>query len=724
MRRTRFLPSLVVLVVTIGLTLTSAHLGYAQESVTPGAGTPTLATAGPGRVGPPVILWATTIGMSPSYDQPTPAVGDGVVVTSGPTGLVAIDAMTGAERWRSAQPVSGSSPLIQGGMVYVGSGEGFKAFDVATGEERWRFLTGEAAVPDQPPDMFESSATIADDTLYVGEGAYGGLYALDPTTGEERWRFDTHGASWGSPTVADGTVYIASDALFDVDQEDPAPSALYAVDAQSGEERWHVDFGAGENSFSTPLVANGTVYVGVTNPDPNTGYFLAVDAQTGDERWRTDYERGLWDGPIVAGGDLIYLTAADNKALIAMDGATGEERWRHTNPMGVYGAPVVTDDIVYFQTNDGLLTGLDATTGAELWRMLIGGGSSAPVLADDILYAAGWGTIFALGRAGAANPVALAAQPAPPASGPGSEDTRFPAARVTKYGSEPGGYWIWEPAEWAAPDAPPAAGPFPVLMFLSGCCGNGYYPTPEEVDAWMQHLARQGYVIIAPVYKVGSPLEDSRVLLRQALDELGRPGHAGIDPTKFGVIGFSYGGMTSILYAATAEEEGLPAPSALFLTAPCTENGFCLDAPEEGVTLPAGLKAVVIGYADDHVIGTDQPKRVFAALASLPDEDRDFVFMTTDGHGLPAIYAGHDTTYNGIDAADRYAVWKLSDALFACTFQGEQCEVALGNTPEQRFMGVWSDGVPVKELEVTDNPGTQVPAATPEAGMPLATPAP
>jgi hypothetical protein len=30
--------------------------------------------------------------------------------------------------------------------------------------------------------------------------------------------------------------------------------------------------------------------------------------------------------------------------------------------------------------------------------------------------------------------------------------------------------------------------------------------------------------------------------------------------------------------------------------------------------------------------------------------------------------------------------------------------VALGNTPEQRFMGTWSDGVPVTEAVVTDDP--------------------
>jgi hypothetical protein len=213
----------------------------------------------------------------------------------------------------------------------------------------------------------------------------------------------------------------------------------------------------------------------------------------------------------------------------------------------------------------------------------------------------------------------------------------------------------------------------------------------------------------APVFQYGTPVEDTDVLLPQALAELGRDGHAGIDLTQFAVIGFSYGGMSSIMYTATAQKQGLPVPRALFLTAPCTENGFCLNAPAEGVSLPAGLKAVVIGYADDHVIGIDSSKQVYAALLSLPAADRNFVSMTTDGHGSPPIYAGHDTTNNRIDAADRYAIWKLSDALFACVFHGEWCDTAMGNTPAQRFMGAWSDGMPVTELEVTDNPGTPVP---------------
>ena len=175
------------------------------------------------------------------------------------------------------------------------------------------------------------------------------------------------------------------------------------------------------------------------------------------------------------------------------------------------------------------------------------------------------------------------------------------------------------------------------------------------------------------------------MLLPQALEELERDGHAGHRPDQFAAIGFSYGGMSSIMYTATAEEAAAGTPCALLDR---TLRGERVLPEHAGRTLnlPEGLKAIVIGYTDDHVVGVDLPKRVFENFL-VPAEDRNFVTMTTDGHGLPAIYAGHDTTYNRIDAADRYAIWKLSDALFACVFHGESCEVALGNTPEQRFMG-------------------------------------
>lgn len=666
---------------------------------------------GTGPDGAPSILWMREIGMTPSFGQPTPAVGDGLVIASGATGLVAVDAETGAERWRSPQLASESSPLLWGGMVYIGTwGDGLKALDAATGEEVWQFRTGAVPVPDNlPPDSFDSSPTIVDGTLYVGEGPYGGLFALDPATGEERWRFDTHGGSTSSPAVRDGVVYIASDALWDVNADDPAPSSLYAVDAATGEERWHVAFGPEDLTFSSPVAGNGAVVIGVTNPMAGTAYYLAVDPATGDELWRVDLEGPLWVANSGASGDLFYLAGGETPFLLAVDASTGEERWRFGIGLSLFPAPTIADGVIYLQSQDGNLIALDAATGEEQWRMLVGSGGS-PVVADGKIYTGAWGNLVALGTAEDSGARTFAKLPGPPESGPGSEDTAYPAARLTRYGPEPGGFWIWEPTQWAAPDAPVAEGPFPVILFLSGCCGNGIYPTPEEVDPWLSHLARRGNVVIAPVYNSESLMEDSRALLQQAIAELGRDGHAAIDLSRFGVIGFSFGGTPAILYAATAEAEGLPVPRAVFLTAPCTD---CVEIPEEPLAFPSGMKALVIGYENDF-LGLDLPRQAFELMSSLPSEDRDFVLMTTDGHGVPALYAGHPTTYGAIDAADRYGIWKLSDALFACAFNGEECEYALGNTPEQRFMGLWSDGVPVAELVVTDDPlAAAAPAATP-----------
>jgi hypothetical protein len=64
-------------------------------------------------------------------------------------------------------------------------------------------------------------------------------------------------------------------------------------------------------------------------------------------------------------------------------------------------------------------------------------------------------------------------------------------------------------------------------------------------------------------------------------------------------------------------------------------------------------------------------------------------------HGSPA-------TGSGANALDYYGYWKLSAALLDAAFDGENRQFALGNTPEQRFMGVWSNGRLFKKATVFD----------------------
>ena len=68
-----------------------------------------------------------------------------------------------------------------------------------------------------------------------------------------------------------------------------------------------------------------------------------------------------------------------------------------------------------------------------------------------------------------------------------------------------------------------------------------------------------------------------------------------------------------------------------------------------------------------------------------------------DEDELPDVETATETAP---DALDFYGFWKLFDALTDAAFHGRNREYALGNTPQQRYMGAWSDGRPVTELVV------------------------
>jgi outer membrane protein assembly factor BamB len=72
----------------------------------------------------------------------------------------------------------------------------------------------------------QSTACVADGVLYVAE-LRGFLHCFDATTGKRHWMYDVRGSVWGSPFVADGKVFLGTEAgdLF-VFKHDPKPFAL------------------------------------------------------------------------------------------------------------------------------------------------------------------------------------------------------------------------------------------------------------------------------------------------------------------------------------------------------------------------------------------------------------------------------------------------------------------------------------------------------------------
>lgn len=200
--------------------------------------------------------------------------------------------------------------------------------------------------------------------VYIGSDD-GCLYAVDIQTGQERWKFETGDNVRSRPTIVAGVVYFASDDGY-----------LYALDAETGQELWRFDTQSGmvprvpfttmdnydwDYQQSSPSIANGVVYVGSANGD-----FYAVDAQTGQEVWRFKTGNKVRSSPAIAEG-IVYFGSWDHN-VYALDAQTGQERWRFSTGGEVQPSPTIVDGVVYVGSRRPFVYALNAQTGQELWR--------------------------------------------------------------------------------------------------------------------------------------------------------------------------------------------------------------------------------------------------------------------------------------------------------------------------------------------------------------------
>ncbi|GGY88649.1 outer membrane protein assembly factor BamB family protein [Streptomyces poonensis] len=187
-----------------------------------------------------------------------PPVAEGLVYACGglsdEVDLYAIDARTGESRWSARVGVQASQPVLSNGSVYLAGGsDGMDLYclDARTGQQKWIFPTGEWV--DHP--------AVADGIACIGN-ELGNLYAVDARTGKQRWQVRTRHDMVGTPTAANGVVYVAMGDFPNKDGllgDDVSSVILYAMDSRTGARRWEFP----SDSLSAPTVADGVVYVGV-----------------------------------------------------------------------------------------------------------------------------------------------------------------------------------------------------------------------------------------------------------------------------------------------------------------------------------------------------------------------------------------------------------------------------------------------------------------------------
>ncbi|NUQ61177.1 MAG: PQQ-like beta-propeller repeat protein [Pirellulales bacterium] len=233
----------------------------------------------------------------------SPIVVDGLVVLTneqnGPSSIVALDAATGAERWKTprrsekaaystpclfempgsppqlivtswAHGVSGldpqtgrplwelpvftyravGSPLIAEGMVFAGCGGGGtgKPFVAVRPGDPARGAKAEV-VYDVPKPVPYVPTPVAKDGLVFLFGDQGVMKCIDAATGAERWQKRVGGNYFGSPVRVDDRLYCIS--------RDGELVVLAAADKYELLARINLE----ERSSSTPAVAGGVMYL-------------------------------------------------------------------------------------------------------------------------------------------------------------------------------------------------------------------------------------------------------------------------------------------------------------------------------------------------------------------------------------------------------------------------------------------------------------------------------
>jgi outer membrane protein assembly factor BamB len=197
---------------------------------------------------------------------------------------------------------------------------------------------------------------VVDGTVYVGGGR---LRAIDIATASSDWGFDTVGRVDTTPTVVDGTVYASSQG-----------GRVYAVDAESGTERWQYEVDTYPDLRCPPVVADGVAYVGT--PDNK---LLALNADSGERLWQApvdgeQHENGVPAAPALVDGTLYVPTKVGTLHALSTDGGT--EQWTFDTGDDWVAAPSVLNGTVYVATSGNQVYAVDAASGEQIWTYSTG----------------------------------------------------------------------------------------------------------------------------------------------------------------------------------------------------------------------------------------------------------------------------------------------------------------------------------------------------------------
>ncbi|MGW3506434.1 outer membrane protein assembly factor BamB family protein [Streptomyces sp. NPDC000994] len=230
-------------------------------------------------------------------------------------------------------------------------------------------------------------SVVADGKVIVSSRAFDSphhmMLAYDIKSGREIWRTYLDGDAESAPTYHDGKVYITT-----------AVGRIYALDANDGHVVWQKIEDEQQHGDTVRRYgrAGGPVTVFDLKAEPRTvavyqnwGKIECRDAKTGDllggfggaASWGQFHSTAVRQ----PGSDIAYLHTGSSNTVVAMDLVGCRQLWAKDTNGGIasHSSPALTDPAtgnpqLVTMTESGV-RGHDLSTGAELWKSPLGGGS-------------------------------------------------------------------------------------------------------------------------------------------------------------------------------------------------------------------------------------------------------------------------------------------------------------------------------------------------------------
>jgi outer membrane protein assembly factor BamB len=244
------------------------------------------------------------------------------------------------------------------------------ALDAASGRILWQRTAWKGTPFDtrHRRSSFASPTPVTDGTLVYAYFGGEGMFAYD-FDGRMAWKYQPGALGTLGVGVGTSPLLYESVVILQCDEDNGEKSFVVGLDKKTGKEVWRVARKI-EVSWATPVI----VRAGGRDELITAGsqHVIAYDPATGKELWRM---KGLASNavpsPVVGDGVVVLSSGYPEKVAVAVrpggsGDITGTDRvlWTYNKGTAYVPSPILYHGLVYLMTDKGLITCLDAKTGA------------------------------------------------------------------------------------------------------------------------------------------------------------------------------------------------------------------------------------------------------------------------------------------------------------------------------------------------------------------------